>query len=179
MKKTTEPTFVDLHRPRHKEMEAWSALMKSKSPQGLVEFAGTFAATTDTKKSRPSNLLDLYLGNDCRQLAVDLLARPDHYDERQHQLIAFLTAGGKLDRAITDAEKNELMMTLMRPTASDLALRERNRREAERRRKQEQEDDEYTLLEDGTSVADALGTEKAKRDAATFEKQDFGDRIIV
>jgi hypothetical protein len=185
MRKTTEPApqerpadFIEAHRPRHEPIEALRNLIAAPpevAGKSFLEYVGAFAATADTTKTRPTNLLDLY-AQDIREVYLDAQRRPEHYDERQHEMLNHLQHGAPLSREMTDEEKNELLLTYMRRTIST-EERERKIREQDRQRKRrEQEENEDIVLEDGRSLAEAIEDEK---NTGTFEKQDFGDKIIV
>lgn len=184
MRKTTAPeepprapeNFMREHLPRHQPIEALRTLIaapQEAAGKSFLEYAGAFESTADTTKTRPTNLLDLY-AQDIREIYFDAQRRPEHYDERQHAILQQLVA--KLPGDITDAEKNELLLTFTRPSVPKEERDRRIREQEKLRKKREQEENEEILLEDGRSLADAIEDEKSN---GVFEKQDFGDKIIV
>jgi hypothetical protein len=183
MRKTTDSDipqapkdFMQENLPRHQPIEALRAFMSAPqeaSGKSFLEYVSAFESTADTTKTRPTNLLDLY-AQDIREIYFDAQRRPEHYNERQHAILQQLVA--KMPGNITNAEKNELLLTFIRPS---VPKKERDRRILEQeklRKKREQEENEKILLEDGRSLADAIEDEKSDW---IFEKQNFSDKIIV
>lgn len=185
MKKTTKPEpqerpadFMEAHRPRHEPIEALRNLIAAPpeaAGKSFLEYIGAFTTTADTTKTRPTNLLDLY-AQDIRAIYLDAEQRPDHYDERQHEILNHLMLQAPLSRELTDEEKNELLLTYMRRSVSKEERNRKIREQEARRKKQEQEENEDIVLEDGRTLAEAIEDEKHQ---GTFEKQDFGDKIIA
>lgn len=168
------------HLPRHEPMEALRTLIAAppeEKAKSYLEYVGAFSTTADTKKTRPTNLLDLY-ATDIREIYLDVQRRPDHYDERQREIVEALMMN--LKKEITDQEKNDLLVTFMQRTV-DKKERERKAQEEDRRRKKkEQEENDEIVLEDGRTLSESVAAEKAQQQyEGIFEKQDFGDKIIV
>lgn len=176
MKKDTDQSFIDQFRPRHKPLEDLQKLMsapRAEAHAAFTEYRGTFASTSDTRAKRPSNLVELYLGNDIRAIAQDAAERPDHYDARQHAIIAALSAGkAAIDSKITDLEMNDLLLQWMRPTEIEQKSRKLTKKE---------DDDDVVVMEDGRTLSEHLEDEKSRSQfEGTFQDQDsFGDKIIL
>lgn len=186
MRKTTKPEppperpadFMKAHLPRHQPMEALRDLIAAPpeaAGSSFKEYVGAFTTTADTTKTRPTNLLDLY-AQDIRELYLDAQRRPEHYDERQHELLNHLMTKAPLSRPMTDAEKNELLLTYMRRTITKEERERKIKDQDSRRKKREQDEDDETIMEDGRSLSETIEGEKG---TGTFERQDFGDKIIV
>jgi hypothetical protein len=189
MRKTTIPEppsmpedFVEENLPRHEPIEAMRSLIASPQEdlgKSFLEYVGTFVTTADTTRVRPNNLLDLYEIN-IRQVYQDAHQRPEHYDDRQHEILDHMAMGRPLTRSPTDPEKNELVLTFLRRSTSEAERRRRAQEQDRHRRRQEQEENDDIILEDGSSVSDAIESEKAQKNyEAVFEKQDFGDKVII
>ncbi len=164
--------FLEANKPRHEPLEALQALHASPNKtEGLQEFLGHFRATVEPPE-RPRTLLDMYLGGDVARIYQDALLRPEHYDSRQHQLLAALSHGTAMEQPPTDTEKNELLLTFMRTTDADKATRERNARITSQRGG----GDGPIVLEDGRTLEQAASDERAR---ATFEQQNYDDQVII
>lgn len=161
MKKTD---FLNTNLPRHTEYEALRYLIDgspARAAQRLKNYVGIFSTTADVKSQKPSNLLEIY-APDLREIAEDCRQRPDHYDDRQKELIAHLVDRRPLRTPATDLEKNELLLTFMRRSAA----------KSKETPKPKKEEDEEIVLEDGRTLSEVTAD-------ATFEKQDFGDIVLI
>jgi len=141
------------------EAEALRDLIAAKpedAAKSFLDYCGAFAETADTTKTRPSNLLDLYLP-DIREIYRDSVARAEHYDQRQHDCVSHLATQSVLETPITDTEKNELLLTFMRRTAEKVVAKVASKPEPEE-----------IILEDGTEPT-----------ADVFEKQNYGDIVLA
>jgi len=162
--------FLEENRPRHLHLEAIQSLLgapQEASGKSFLDYSSAFESVADTTKTRPTNLLDLY-AQDIREIYLDSQNRPEHYNEHQHEVIARLLFG---DGRVKDIDKNDLFLTFIRKS---VPKEERDRRiqEYERARRQKKESkEEEIVLEDGTVLDQAPH--------GVFEKQDFGDKIIV
>lgn len=180
-KDTADPNFIEDNLPRHGPMEALRDLIAAKpeeKAEAVLKYVGQFTHTADTTKTRPTNLLDLYL-MDVRTIYVDAQERPDHYDARQHEILNHLVMHVPLSRPITDEEKNDLLLTHLRASVSSKKKEdEKKKYDAAQRKKREQEENDEITLEDGRSLSEAIEADKYKADP-TFEAQDFGDKVII
>jgi hypothetical protein len=144
---------------RHKHYDALHTLIASPPEEFAKSFetySGTFAAVADTKPSRPSNLLDLYM-TDPRELLRDTQLRPDHYSPRQKEIAQELI--DKKEGA-TDEEKNALLLSFM----------EVSRPKKVKKPPPKPEEDE-TVLEDGSKPQET--------EELVFEKQHPDDKTLV
>jgi hypothetical protein len=174
----TRPSFTDLYAPKHTGIED---LKKRLAP---VPYGG-LAQVAPAEGPRPTSptLLEFYLGKDLRQIYDDMRARPDHYDERQKAIIEHLVNQVAVDMAVTDREKDDLLLHWMRPSEVASKSQDLVRRLSDARHRKEQEDkeNEEIIMEDGQSLKDHLEGKPPEPGAPgepTFEKQDFGDKII-
>lgn len=151
--------FIELHRPRHVHFEAFREAVQNKTHVALAE--------EEVSRKEPSNLLDVYLRGDMRQIIQDFWMRPDHYSPRQQDILIALSQYQDPDPAITDAEKTDLLLTWMRDTATQQRFRELNKKTTD--------PDEEIVLEDGRTLDESVKAEKEP----DFETQDFGDKIII
>lgn len=170
----TIPDFVDSHRPRHELLERMRSMAGGGDrAQSFQRFQGHFRETAQLPP-RPKTLLDMYLFGDVRQILQDAAIRKDHYEQRQHEILGALMTKTELDQPITDAEKNELFLTWLRDTEAAKATKERNAKITDPKGGVKGGDD--IVLEDGRTLNESM---KDARSGATFEKQDYGDQIII
>ena len=103
--KIASPSFTDLFLPRH---EGISELAKIMSPSAMTfptvkQLAIASLAPPDVAP-KPKSLIEFYMGSDLRPLYDDTRARPDHYDDRQKQVIEHLMYNTTLAEPVTDKE---------------------------------------------------------------------------
>lgn len=170
------------HLPRHGPMEALRSLIAAppeEKAKSYLEYVGAFSTTANTEKTRPTNLLDLY-ATDIREIYLDVQRRPGHYDERQKEIVESLMMSLPLKRQVTDQEKNDLLITYMQRTVNKEERERKALEEYRQRKKREQEENDEIVLEDGRTLSESIAEEKARQEyEGIFEKQDFGDKIIV
>jgi hypothetical protein len=150
----------------HPAMKTWKELKDDGLPALLKRKPAIFSGLVETP-ARPTNLLEMYLGQDVRQIYQDLEQRPDHYSDRQKEIIRNLMYAEHLAAPVTDEEKNELLLHFMRPTK----LEEQSQQLQSKLRGA---DDEPIILSDGTSL-----DESGSAPSGTFEAQDDGDFILI
>lgn len=169
------------HLPRHEPMEALRSLIAAppeEKAKSYLEYVGAFSSTANTEKTRPANLLDLY-ATDIREIYLDTQRRPDHYDERQREIVESLMMSTPL-KNVTDQEKNDILVTFMQRTVGKEERERKAQEEDRRRKKREQEENDEIVLEDGRTLSESVAAEKAQQQyEGIFERQDFGDKIIV
>lgn len=179
-KDTADQSFVEKNLPRHEPIEALRKLIAAKpedKAEALVEYFGAFTHTADTTKSRPEDLIELYM-IDIRAMFRDYEDRPSHYTPRQHDILMFLVMKYPVNPEPTAEEKNDLVLTYLRASATDKQKDlSRKRYEAEQR-KREAEENEETVMEDGRNLNEVLADEK-NRNEPTFEKQDYQDKVLI
>lgn len=171
-----KPSFTDLSAPKHDGVEKLKQLLKP------VDFKGVFTATTEVKPAPPRTLLEFYVGNDLRQIYDDMRARPSHYDDRQKALLEHLVGQTpSLEPAPTDREKDDLLIHWMRSTEVDARSRDLTREISAARHRKEKEDaeNEEIVMEDGRTLKQHIDGAEGQAEDPSFEKQDFGDKIIV
>ena len=174
---TKVPSFTDLFLPRH---EGTSALRQAMSPSGtslptVKQLAIASLAPPDVAP-KPKSLMEFYMGGDLRTLYDDTRARPDHYDDRQKQVIEHLMYGTALTEPVTDKEKDDLFLQYVRNEQVAKSTKDTIRELTGARHKQEQAENDAIVMEDGRTFSDHLKTEEP---GGSFEKQDFGDKIII
>lgn len=153
--------------PAHKGMQDWQDANLRFTD--FKKYQGTFARTSPPV-APPKDMLEMYLGSDLRQLQQDMLERPDHYTDRQHEILQNLIHGVTVSPPPTTQERDELLYSLVRPTevarkTKDLIEKiteERNKEEVERR----SEEDE-TIMEDGRTYTEWM------RERASFQNQKY------
>lgn len=175
MKKLTDlfrPLTMTRHHGLQQLEEAGRALHSGKVPE--FKPLGSLAIGP---APQPRLLLDFYV-QDPRALQEDMLARPDHYDDRQKEIITSLVDGTPLARPATDDEKNEIVMQYVRDT--ELARQSRDSVQRVTNARHEDEDDQETIMEDGRSLKEHKqdGTARRGDQSFIFEKQN-GDKIII
>ena len=175
--KTASPSFTDLFLPRH---SGSLELAKVMSPSGMTfptvkQLAIASLAPPDVAP-KPKSLIDFYMGNDLRPLYDDTRARPDHYDDRQKQVIEHLMYNAALAEPVTDKERDDLFLQYVRNEQVAKATKDKIRDLTGARHKQEQAENDAIVMEDGRTFSDHL---KAEEPGGSFEKQDFGDKIII
>jgi hypothetical protein len=153
--------FISRHHPL---IAAVREVVRRPGVAAMANLSG-FVATADTSKSRPADLIDLYLPYGVQQIVDDAATRREHYTPRQHEILGVIKTRPK---SISAAERNELFLTWQRPTKAEAAAKARNTRLSRRRG-----DDDDIVLEDGRTLS------QHESDRASFEKQDFGDKIII
>lgn len=159
------PSFLDLHAPKHKGLEEWDSLIKGmKEP---VPFTSHFS-TMAPRQEGPKTLLDFYLNGDIRQILEDSLERPDHYSDRQRQILLHLSASIPPNPPVTDLEKDELVYQWQRQTELEQKSKEVVEKITNARHDQE---DNKIVMENGQTLTE--WTE------SSFERQDHGDKIII
>lgn len=163
-----KPSFTDQHAPKHPGLEEWAELMKPVQHRIFV--------TTAPPVPRPQTLLEFYLNGDLRQILNDMAARPDHYSDRQREVLHHLVHGSQTTSPVTTQEKDDLFYQWQRQ--SDLSAKSKEMVSAisDARHQREKSENEEIIMEDGRSLADH---QNAQESTPTFENQSFGDRIIV
>ena len=73
---------------------------------------------------RPPTLLEAYLGNDVQHLCEDALRRPEHYSERQHELLNDLREGARSLKSVDYRDVNDVFLTYVRETEPAKAVDE-------------------------------------------------------
>lgn len=162
--------FTDLHGPKHEGLEAFGKALEDL--RATPDFRGLFSGTAEPLP-RPRTLLEFYLGNDLRQLLQDVRARPEHYSERQREIVEHLCGTGGAVEPPTDQEKDELLLHFTRSTEAEAKSRDLIREMTAARHRKEDKENEETIMEDGRSLKDHLESDP------TYETQSFGDKIIV
>ncbi len=161
------PDFLEDNRPKHDHLEQMQEMAQGEDrAQAFKDFLGHFVAATEPVK-KPETLIDMYLQGDMSKLVQDALARPDHYDQRQHEIITALSRDLELDTPATVDERNELFITFMRDTEAQKKTKERNQRLSD-------SGGSGIVLEDGRTLEEAAADE---RKAPTFENQDY--KVII
>lgn len=172
-----QPSFTDLYAPKHQGIEDLKTRLAPVPYGGLAQVAPPAPQIV-----RSSSLLEFYMGKDLRQLYDDMRARPDHYDDRQKELIEHLVNGVPLSPDPTDREKDDLLLRWVRSTEVESKSQQLVRQISDARHRKEQEDreNEEIVMEDGQTLKDHLeGKQQTPGgEEPTFEKQDFGDKII-
>jgi len=159
--------FIERYRPRHEALELLQTVLKSEEP--VLKAFSAFTAVADTTRTRPDNLLDLYLGSS-RELLQDVARRPDHYSAEHKDIIDRLA---NRPETVTVAEKNSVFMAWQRPKELEAKTQSRIRELTSRRlREQQRKEDEEIVLGDGRTLA-------AHLEDPSFESQDFGDKVII
>lgn len=170
-KPKTPEEFIAENAPRHEPMEQWKQLAKQRNKADVARlFSPVFSGTVPPQEG-PKTLIDMYLRGDARQIWQDARLRPKHYDARQHELLAHLMGQGQLVTPATERELNELFLTWQRSTEQDEKLRKLNTEITKSRN-----DDGDIILEDGRSLEQA---NKDSQHRATYEAQDFDDKILI
>jgi hypothetical protein len=146
--KMKSPSFTEQFAPKHEGVAQLAALLRPPSVQQLAIAALAPASVPE----RPKTFIEFYLGGDIRSIYDDMRARPDHYDDRQKQVIEHLMNSAPVTEPVTDKVR-ELTSA---------------------RHKQEQAENDAIVMEDGRTLTDHLQT-----GGPSFEKQDFGDKIII
>lgn len=163
-------SFVEQYAPRHSGLEQLAELMKPVQHR-------LFAATT-APVPRPATLLEFYLGNDFRQILDDVHLRPDHYTDRQKEILSNLAHGTPASTPVMDQEKDELFLQWQRQ--SDLSAKSRDLvKEISDARHREKADDDETIMDDGRSLSEHRQQQQEEERSPSFERQDYGDKIIV
>lgn len=162
-------SFVEQHAPKHQGLEEWNELMK---PVQHRIFAGTAPPPP-----RPQTLLEFYLGNDLRQLVDDMHARPEHYTDRQREILHHLVHGTQVSSPVDMHEKDELFLQWQRQ--SDLSAKSKDlvKKITDARHEAEKAEDEETIMPDGRSLAEHR--QQQENALPSFEAQNFGDKIII
>lgn len=157
-------TFTELYLPKHEGLERWDLLKEGNRGRALLAFAEAATTVAPTELEEPKGLLELYTGGNYAHLSDDVARRPDHYTDRQKEIVDSLIHKKKLPEPPTEREKTDLLLQLTRSTQSARATKEINRKMTEPKKEEEE-----IVLEDG----------KTLKEQASFEKQDFGDKILV
>lgn len=167
--------FVEMYAPKHQGLEDLKTRILPPKPEVPYKPMGT---TAPLPPAPASSLLDFYL-NDLRVVQADMQARPDHYDDRQKEVIESLLNKTELARPITAAEKDEIALQYVRDTQLARQSRDSLQRVTNARHT-EQEDDAETIMEDGRSLKDHKEDGTAARGdmSFVFQKQN-GDKIII
>jgi hypothetical protein len=105
-------TFLEEHLPPHRGTVALKAALENLTPPDFVTSIGRVAPPVPVRA--PENLLEFYLGKDIGVLVEDQLARPDHYTDRQKEIIAHLQS--PQGTPPTTQELNDLMLQYARST---------------------------------------------------------------
>lgn len=155
------PDFLATNLPRHEPLDAMKRLMDPKDKFDSKDYA--LSAKLVEPPKRPDSLLEMYGG--VRAVQQDAIQRPQHYTERQHEILLALTTGRTAVPEVTRAEKDELMLTFARSTEADAKRKEIIE-------KLTTPDD--TLLDDGRTVDQAASDERA-----SFQNQDFDEEIVI
>lgn len=162
-------SFVEQHAPRHRGLEEWAELMKPVQHRLFV--------ATAQPVPRPQTLIEFYLGNDLRQLMEDMYERPEHYTDRQREVLHHLTHGTQLSSRVDSYEKDELFLQWQRQSDLSTKSKELVKKITDARHLEERSENEETIMDDGRSLAEH---QQAQENAPpSFEAQDFGDKIIV
>jgi len=171
------PSFTDLFLPRHAGVAQLGQTMSSSGMTfPTVKQLAIASLAPPNAAPRPTSLMEFYMGNDLRTLYDDTRARPDHYDDRQKQVIEHLMYGATLAEPVTDKEKDDLFLQYVRNEQAAKSTKDTIRDLTGARHKQEQAENDAIVLEDGRTFSDHLKTEEP---GGSFEKQDFGDKIII
>ena len=170
------PSFSDLNAPKHEGLKQLTSARGA-----LVTPIGPVATMTAPTPRPPASLLEFYLGSDVTRVFADMRDRPDHYSDRQKEIIEFLyTTLPTISTPVTEAEKDELILQFMRPTESALKSRDLVRDiTAARHKAKEDAENEEIVMEDGTTLKDHLSGEDSRDKDFTFGKQDAGDKIFI
>jgi len=174
--------FIAQHAPRHDALDAFRSLIAAKPEQkaeALATFNGLFTHTADTTSSQPKDLIELY-GIDLRAMWRDYEDRPDHYTARQHEILLFLVMQRPINKEPTAEEKNGLVLSFLGQSATDKHQEMARKRydEAQRARREAEENDGI-VLDDGRTANDLINEERTRSHEPTFEKQDYGDKVLI
>lgn len=164
------PKFSDTHAPKH------IGLQRLEQARAALTTIGPLATHTVPTPQRASSLLEFYLGNDVSRLLGDMMERPDHYSDRQKEIIEFLYGSGPIGQPVTEAEKDDLVLQLMRSTESSLKSRDLIRDLTAARHKARDAENEEIVMEDGTTLKDYLSGDSLQD--FTFETQNSKDKIV-
>jgi hypothetical protein len=166
--KTT--SFIDQHAPKHQGLSEWSELMKPVQHRIFV--------STTAPVPRPQTLFEFYLGGDLREILNDMEMRPEHYSERQREVIQHLAHGYQTPTPVTAQEKDDIFYQWQRQ--SDLSAKSKEMVSAisDARHQRERKENEEIIMDDGRSLADHQSSQESAP-TPTFENQSFGDKIIV
>jgi hypothetical protein len=167
--------FSEQYGAKHEGLEKLRSLLEAPNFVDKV-YSGVFSGMADPKPF-PSTLLEFYLGNDLRQIYDDIRARPDHYDDRHKEIIEHLVHGAAIPGELTNRDRDDLFFRWMRPTEVEAKSKDLARKITDARHKEDAENAEI-ILEDGRSLKDHLEGEDSRKAEPSFEKQDFGDKIV-
>ncbi len=168
--KMKNPSFTEQFAPKHEGVAQLAALLRPPSVQQLAIAALAPASVPE----RPKTFIEFYLGGDIRSIYDDMRARPDHYDDRQKQVIEHLMNSAPVTEPVTDKERDDVFLQFMRNETAAKSSRDTVRELTSARHKQEQAENDAIVMEDGRTLTDHLQT-----GGPSFEKQDFGDKIII
>lgn len=147
------PDFIETNRPRHEPMEAMKRLADPEDDFGAQSFVALGTKLIETPQ-RPKTLLDMYAA--LPHIVADSRKRPEHYTDRQHDVITALSSRREASPPVRDDEKNELLLTYLRSTEAD----------------QKRRDIITKATAPKTSEPDPFAE-------ATFENQNFGKEIVI
>jgi hypothetical protein len=134
-----------------------------------------FVATADPVP-RPQTLLDFYLNGDLRQILNDADLRPDHYTDRQREVLRHLVYGTQASSPVTTKDKDDLFYQWTRQSELSSKSKELVSAISDARHRQEATENEGIIMDDGRSLAEH---QQGPSSSPTFEGQDFGDKIII
>lgn len=161
-------SFTEINAPKHEGLEEWKELMKPVQHRQFVALVEPV--------ERPKTLLEFYLGNDLRQLLNDMEVRPEHYTDRQQEVLRHLVLGALVSSPVTTQDKDDLFYQWMRQ--SDLSAKSKDLVSAiTDARHRESAEDASIIMDDGRSLAEHQ--QHSAGSPATFETQGFGDKIII
>jgi len=105
--------------------------------------------------------LELYLGENLHPLHADVVSRPEHYTDRQKEIVLALHTKAPITVEPTEAELNDVILQMSRPT--DLAKKSKD------------------IMSKATTkdISDDAIMEDDKEKVPTFEDQDFGKLITI
>ena len=152
---TPQLSFVERHAPRH---PAHRGFVQTHAPKITL-------GPRREEVSQPKTLVDFYLDGDFARLYADLCSRPDHYDERQAQIIRSKFMKQPCHPEPTDTEINSLVIQLTRSTDTEKKHQKILEQFGHKTQKAFDIGDEAVLL-----GADG-------QPEGSFEDQDFGDLI--
>lgn len=166
-------SFTDRHMPKHQGLETLESLKaRMNAPPS------TFSATV-VAPPKPQSLLDFYFKDNLELFVQDMHARPDHYDDRQKEVIQHLVGMG-VGAAPTEAEKDELALQYVRDTGLARQSRDLVRKLTDARHEQEKRDGDATIMEDGRTLSDTMADGPQDKGIAGFVfEQQNGDKVIV